>query len=193
RTGGRRWIRRSALPRLSKHDEGRTDLHDLAFLSPELEHLARDRRRDLDRDLVRHHFHDRVVLSDRVAFLDEPLDNLALVDALPDIGKLELAGHSSCRRKELSFLITFRTSRGQLEKRSRMGQRAPQTMQRLAIVLVLSGVFYALLGLGILPESFNGLVSWIPFFRLVSLIVFLRSPWSTACTASYFRCGDSTI
>ena len=46
-------------------------------------------------------------------------------------------------------------------------------MQRLAIVLVLSGVFYALLGLGILPESFSRLVAWIPFFRLVSLIVFL--------------------
>ena len=54
-----------------------------------------------------------------------------------------------------------------------MGQRVPQTMQRLAIVLVLAGVFYALLGLGILPESFNKLVAWIPFFRLVSLIVLL--------------------
>ena len=46
-------------------------------------------------------------------------------------------------------------------------------MQRLAIVLVLSGVFYALLGLGILPEVFDRLVAWIPFFRFVSLVVFL--------------------
>src|SRR2546426_1220543 len=63
------------------------------FLRPELEDLSGDRRRDLNGDLVRHDLDDWVVLFDGVPFLHEPLDDLAFVDAFPDVGKLELAGH----------------------------------------------------------------------------------------------------
>jgi len=63
------------------------------FFRPELEDLSGDRRRDLNGDLVRHDLDDWVVLFDGVPFLHEPLDDLAFVDAFPNVGKLELAGH----------------------------------------------------------------------------------------------------
>src|SRR6266568_1196783 len=91
RGGGSR--RRHRLARFAEDDERRADLHDLAFLRPKLQDLARDGRGDLHRHLVRHHFDDGIVLLDSVPFFHEPLDDLALVDALPDVGELELAGH----------------------------------------------------------------------------------------------------
>src|SRR5439155_19777733 len=58
---------------------------------------------DLDGHLVRHDLDDRVVLLDGVSLFHEPLDDLALLDALPDVGELELAGHrllSRCGRRK---------------------------------------------------------------------------------------------
>src|SRR5881628_81937 len=90
---GRLWSGRGRLARFAEHDERVADLDDLAFFRPELEDLSGDRRRDLNGDLVRHDLDDWVVLFDGVPFLHEPLDDLAFVDAFPDVGKLELAGH----------------------------------------------------------------------------------------------------
>src|SRR5712692_922774 len=106
RRGGRharwRWSRRGSarlgsgrghLARLAEHDEGVADLDDFAFFRSQLKDFPGDGRRDLDRHLVGHDLDDRVVLLDGVPFLHEPLDDLAFVDALPDVGELELAGH----------------------------------------------------------------------------------------------------
>src|SRR2546428_556715 len=90
---GRLWSGRGRLARFAEHDERVADLDDLAFFRPELEDLSRDGRRDLNGDLVRHDLDDWVVLLDGVPFLHEPLDDLAFVDAFPNVGKLELAGH----------------------------------------------------------------------------------------------------
>jgi hypothetical protein len=54
-----------------------------------------------------------------------------------------------------------------------MGQRAPQIARGVAVVLFLCGIFFALVGFGIVPESFNQGVSRIPFFGLVSLLLLL--------------------
>src|SRR5213594_1158286 len=98
----RRWSRgrpggfrsgRGDLAHLAEHDEGVADLDDLTFFRAKLEDFPRDGGRDLDRHLVRHDLDDRVVLLDGVPFLHEPLDDLTFVDALPDVGELELAGH----------------------------------------------------------------------------------------------------
>ena len=51
--------------------------------------------RDLDVGLVRQDRHEGSVLLDRAAFLDEPLDDLALGDALADVRKPELVASSS--------------------------------------------------------------------------------------------------
>ena len=53
------------------------------------EHLAADGRRNHDGCLVGHQIHKRLVLGDRLALLDFPLDNLAFDDAFADIRQLE--------------------------------------------------------------------------------------------------------
>src|SRR5213594_1701390 len=84
---------RDGLARLSEHDEGAADLHDLALFRAELKDLSGDGRWDLNGHLIRHDLDDRVVFLDGVSLFHEPLDDLAFVDALPDVGELELAGH----------------------------------------------------------------------------------------------------
>src|SRR5439155_264335 len=107
RSGGRRGRRRGRrLSVFAEDDQGGAHLDNLSLLRPELEDLARDRRWDLHRDLVRHHFDDRVILPDGVAFLHEPLDDLALVDPFPDVRELELARHRPSFRPPLpSFIV----------------------------------------------------------------------------------------
>ena len=105
--GGRGGHGRLALPavalgdpgfaRLADHDEHRAHLHDLALLRLDLQDRPGHGRGQLHRGLVRHHLDEGLVLLDAVALLDQPADDLALVDALPDVGQLELKGHPSLR------------------------------------------------------------------------------------------------
>ena len=88
------------ISRVPEEDDRGPDLHRLSLFREEPQDLPRDGGRDLDGDLVRHHFDHQVVLADRGALLDEPLHDLALVDALADVGELELAGQSTTRGVE---------------------------------------------------------------------------------------------
>ena len=54
---------------------------------------------DLDGGLVGHHLDDGLVLVDAVPLGDEPLDDLALGDAFPDVGQLELECHGWCAQE----------------------------------------------------------------------------------------------
>ena len=65
----------------------------LALLDEDLRDLARRRRGDLDRRLVRLDLDERLVLGDLVAHRHEPARDLALGQALAEIGKLELVRH----------------------------------------------------------------------------------------------------
>ena len=67
-----------------------TDLRDRPLGRDVLRDLARERRRDLDRGLVRHHLDERLVRLHGVAGLLEPTDDLAFDDTLTDRGQLEL-------------------------------------------------------------------------------------------------------
>src|SRR2546428_338208 len=94
---------RNGLARLPENDEGAADLHDLALFRAELKDLSGDGRLVLDGYLIRHDLDGRVVFLDGVPLFHEPLDDLAFVDALPDVGELELAGHrllSRCLRRK---------------------------------------------------------------------------------------------
>jgi hypothetical protein len=60
------------------------------------DHLPGAGRGNGDRGLVGHELDDALVLLDRVAGLDQPLDDLSLDDAFPEIRKLELErGHGA--------------------------------------------------------------------------------------------------
>ena len=78
------------------------DREHLADLAAKREHLAGDRRRDLDRGLVGHHVGEALVLGDRVAGCDVPGDELDLGDAFADVGHADarapLIGHGLHRR-----------------------------------------------------------------------------------------------
>src|SRR5256712_762281 len=90
---GRLWSGGGPLARLAAHGERGAGPDGPPPLRPALGGRTRDGRRDLNGDLVRHDLDDWVVLLDGVPFLHEPLDDLAFVDAFPNVGKLELAGH----------------------------------------------------------------------------------------------------
>jgi hypothetical protein len=84
---------------LLAHDLAIADDHERSADRDELTLLdedARDRpgrrRGDLDRRLVGLDLDERIVLGDRLADLDEPAGDLALADALAEIGELELVG-----------------------------------------------------------------------------------------------------
>src|SRR3546814_20536526 len=63
--------------------------------------LARYRGFHLDRGLVGHHVGELLVLLDRVADLDVPLDDLGLGNAFADVGQLEfVARHGRSRSEE---------------------------------------------------------------------------------------------
>jgi hypothetical protein len=68
------------------------DRHDAADRAAQLADGAGFGRGDGDGGLVGHHLDHRLVFGDDVADGDEPLDDLALGDAFPDVRKLELVG-----------------------------------------------------------------------------------------------------
>ena len=82
----RRRLRRAGLVLDLDADQLRSDREHLSDLAAEREHLAGDRRRDLDRRLVGHHVGEPLVLDDRVAGRDVPDDELDLGDAFAEVG-----------------------------------------------------------------------------------------------------------
>ena len=77
-------------------DQLRPDGEHLPDLAAEREHLAGDRRRDLDRGLVGHHVGEALVLDDGVADRDVPDDELDLGDAFAEVGDADdVDGHAS--------------------------------------------------------------------------------------------------
>jgi hypothetical protein len=77
-------------------DQLRADSEHLTHFAAEREHLARDRRRDLDRGLVGHHVGKALVLDDGVADRDVPDDELDLGDAFAEVGDADhVDGHAS--------------------------------------------------------------------------------------------------
>ncbi len=78
---------------LADDDEDRSDRDDLALLDEDLRDLARRRRGDLDRRLVRLDLDERLVLGDLVALGHEPAGDLAFGQALAQVGELELVRH----------------------------------------------------------------------------------------------------
>ena len=66
------------------------DRDDLTGLADDLLDRAVHRAGNFHRRLVGHHVQDVLVLGDRVAFLDVPLDDFRLDDAFADIGKFVL-------------------------------------------------------------------------------------------------------
>ena len=81
----RRRARRRAIVDLDA-DQLRADREHLPDLAAEREHLAGNRRRNLDRRLVGHDVGEALVLGDRVARLDVPGDELDFGDAFADVG-----------------------------------------------------------------------------------------------------------
>ncbi len=65
---------------------------DVARLARQREHLARNRRRNLDARLVGHDIGEVLVLAHDVARLDVPLDELHLGNALADVRHLDDVG-----------------------------------------------------------------------------------------------------
>jgi len=65
----------------------------------EIPHGPVDRRGHLHECLIGLDFRDRLVLTDRVARLDEPRDQLALGDTLADVGEFEFANHVRTLRR----------------------------------------------------------------------------------------------
>ena len=91
---GQRGAARHALGAVvADHDEHRPDRDDLALRDEDPRHLAGGRRRDLDRRLVGLDLDERVVLGDLLALGDEPARDLALGQALAEVGQLELVRH----------------------------------------------------------------------------------------------------
>ena len=78
---------------VADHDEHRPDRDDLAFSDEDPRHPAGRGRGDLDRRLVRLDLDERVVLGDLLPLLHEPAGDLALGQALAQVGQLELVGH----------------------------------------------------------------------------------------------------
>ena len=78
---------------VADHDEDGADRDHLALGDEDLRHSAARRRRDLDRRLVRRDLDERRIFGDVLALLDEPAGDLALGQALAEVGQLELVGH----------------------------------------------------------------------------------------------------
>ena len=74
-------------------DEHRADRNDFALADEDLRDDAARRRGDLDRRLVRRDLDERVVFGDLLAHVHEPARDLALGQALTEIGQLELVRH----------------------------------------------------------------------------------------------------
>ena len=72
--------------------------HGRTFVSEQLDDGASGRSRDLHRSLIRHDLDDGLVLFNGRALFDKPLDDLALGDALADVGELEL-DQLACRSR----------------------------------------------------------------------------------------------
>ena len=83
---------------LADHDQHGPDRHDLALGHEDARDLPGRRRRNLDRRLVGLHLDERVVLGDLLALGDEPARDLALGQALAEIGELELVRHQLKRK-----------------------------------------------------------------------------------------------
>ena len=78
---------------LAHHDEHGSYRRDLAFRNDDLQHRARVGGRDLDRRLVGLDLDERLVLLDPVTLGHQPAGDLALGQALTEIGQPELARH----------------------------------------------------------------------------------------------------
>ena len=75
------------------HDQHGPDRHDVALGDADARHLPRRRGRDLDGRLVGLDLDERLVLGDLVALGHQPAGDLALGQALAEIGQLELVRH----------------------------------------------------------------------------------------------------
>ena len=78
---------------LADHDEHRPDGDDVSFRDQDPRDLARRGRRDLDRRLVGLDLDERVVFGELLSLDDEPARDLALGQALAEVGQLELVRH----------------------------------------------------------------------------------------------------
>src|SRR5205823_13023931 len=78
---------------LADDDQHRADWHDLALGHEDPSYPTGRGRRDLDRRLVGLHLDERIVLTDLLALCDEPARDLALGQALAEVGELELVRH----------------------------------------------------------------------------------------------------
>ena len=104
---------RPARPVLADHDEHRPDRDDLALGDEDPRDLPGRRRRDLDRRLVGLDLDERIVLGDLLALRDEPAGDLALGQALAEVGQLELVGH---RGRDLEDALPHRVERLELDR-----------------------------------------------------------------------------
>ena len=78
---------------LEHHDHG-ADRDHIADSAVQRDHGSRTRGRQIDRDLVRVHDGDILAFLDALPGLHRPLQQFGLVDALPDVGELELELHT---------------------------------------------------------------------------------------------------
>jgi hypothetical protein len=92
-------LRRGLAPVAADDDDHRPDRDDLAFGGEDARDDAPGRGRDLDRRLVGRDLDERVVLGDRVALADEPARDLALGQALAEVGQLELVRRQVSRSR----------------------------------------------------------------------------------------------
>src|SRR5215218_6731334 len=99
---GRGLLRRRLGPRLraifrrgavADDDEHGADRHDFPFADQDPADAARGRRGNLDRGLVGLDLDECLVLSDLVPLGHEPAGDLALRQALAEVGQLQLVGH----------------------------------------------------------------------------------------------------
>ena len=97
RRGGSQGIRQAG--RVDANELGADGEH-FADRAAERKHAARDRRRDFDRRLIGHDGGDDLILLDKIADLDRPLDDFGFRDTLADVGHLDRA-HAHLRPPSL--------------------------------------------------------------------------------------------
>src|SRR5262249_47484512 len=95
-------------------DDRRADLDHRPLGVMDLEHLAGPLRRDLDGGLGRLDLADRLVELDLVTDRDEPLEDLALGQPFPEVGKVERLdpGHRGHHPNERSTASSTRSRSG---------------------------------------------------------------------------------